>query len=206
MNLAGFWDLVERSARDTSDPDERAEWLAEAVTDLAVDDLADFQGHLDDQMRRVSSWLMWHAAVLIEGGGCSDDGFSRFRAWLVGLGQDAVDQIADDPDRLADRPEVQRLAGRHPRSWAEEEWPDWEDLEFMAVHEYKRRLGDHASIYDVLRTRWAGVEVSSPRTAEDRWDHHDVTESHRRLPRLTAMFPPPGPFRATPEEHEESLR
>ncbi|WP_425552311.1 DUF4240 domain-containing protein [Dactylosporangium maewongense] len=115
MDLAGFWALIARSAQKATDPIERGDWLAAALTGLADEDLIDFQDHLDAQTDRVGSWLMWHAASLIQGG-CSDDGFSGFRAWLVGLGPVVVDRVADDPDRLADQPEVQRLAGRHSRT------------------------------------------------------------------------------------------
>jgi hypothetical protein len=191
MDLAGFWAIVERSARDTADPFERAEWLAQALTGVADDDLVDFQDHLDEQTGRVSHWLVWHAAVLIMGG-CSDDSFSRFCAWLVGLGRDAVDAIAEDPDRLADRPEVQRLAGRRCVTWAEEEWPQWEEFEFVAVEEYERRFGEDALIYDAQAARTDASPVSQ-RMMETRWDHHDPAESSRRLPRLAAMFPQAGP-------------
>ncbi|GAA1558461.1 hypothetical protein GCM10009827_094270 [Dactylosporangium maewongense] len=204
MDLAGFWALIERSAQETTGPIERGDWLAAALTGLADEDLIDFQDHLDAQTDRVGSWLMWHAASLIQGG-CSDDGFSGFRAWLVGLGPVVFDRVADDPDRLADQPEVQRLAGRHSRTWAEEEWPYREELEFVAVHEYERRYGDCASIYHAQTSRLTTAEPLPQPVEEERWDHYDLAESRQRLPRLAAMFPQAGPSRATPEAAQASL-
>ncbi|MEV4135646.1 DUF4240 domain-containing protein [Dactylosporangium sp. NPDC049742] len=204
MDLAGFWALIERSAQETADPVERGDWLAEALTGLTDEELIDFQDHLDAQMDRVGSWSMWHAASLIQDG-CSDDGFSGFRAWLVGLGPVVVDGVADDPDGLADQPEVQRLAGRHPRTWAEAEWPYWEELEFVAVHEYERRHGGCASIHHALTSRLTTAEPVPQPVEEGRWDHHDLAESRRRLPRLAAMFPQAGPSQATAEAAQASL-
>jgi hypothetical protein len=204
MDLAGFWALTERSAQETTDPFERGDWLAEALTGLADEELIDFQDHLDAQTDRVSTWLMWHAASLIRGG-CGDDSFSRFRAWLVGLGPDVVDRVADDPDRLADQPEVQRLAGRHWRTWADAEWPDWEELEFVAVHEYERRFGDCASIYHAQASRLTNAEPMPQPVEEERWDHDDLAESQQRLPRLAAMFPQAGRSQGTPEAAQASL-
>ncbi|MEV0130886.1 DUF4240 domain-containing protein [Dactylosporangium sp. NPDC050688] len=195
MDVAGFWAIVEGSAQANADLFERADWIAETLTSISDDDLVDFQDHLDDQTGRVSHWLVWHAAVLIMGG-CSDDSFSRFRAWLVGLGRDAVDAVAEDPDRLADRPEVRRLAGRHWRTWAEEEYPEWEELEFVAVHEYERRFGEDSLIYDAQTSRTQGGGPVPQRAQETRWDLHDPAESSRRLPRLAAMFPQTDPVQA----------
>ena len=57
------------------------------------------------------TWLMWAAAAQIRNG-CSDDGFEDFRRWLIGLGREAFERVVQEPDRLAELPEVQRLSGR----------------------------------------------------------------------------------------------
>lgn len=106
----------------------------------------------------------------------------RFQAWLVGLGRDTLDRVADDPDRLADEPEVQQLAERHPRDWTNEEYPWFEELEFAAVHEYERRELDPSQIYDALRARDAGDATPHQGREEDDRDPDEA------LPRLTAMF------------------
>lgn len=188
MDLDSFWSLVERSAAVSDDPDERNEWLAEELTGLSDSDLLDFHDHLREQMHRVANWLTWHAASLIMRG-CSDDGFTGFRAWVVGLGRAAVDSVAEHPDNLADRPEVQRLVGRHMRDWAEAEWPYSEELEFVAVEEYHRRFGEQASIYDALEARGDDKPQALQQVDEVSRDHRDPEEARNRLPRLAAMFP-----------------
>lgn len=94
MDLDGFWDIVEGSARESTDPDGRADRIATALAALSDEDLIAFQGHLDGQMDRLDGHLVWKAAALIRNG-CGDDGFSRFRAWVIGLGREAVDPRLD---------------------------------------------------------------------------------------------------------------
>ncbi|MFC4070454.1 DUF4240 domain-containing protein [Actinoplanes subglobosus] len=173
MELTDFWSIVEDSAREGTDPDERAARIAASLAALSDEDLIAFQGHFDDQMDRLGGDLVWKAAALIRNG-CGDDSFSRFRAWVIGLGREAVDRVVADPDHLAERPEIQRLAGRDDSEWADDEWPDWEEFEFAAVNEYERRHGA------VALPR--GERAVTPE-GED-----------RELPRLDAMFPDSGPL------------
>jgi len=51
---------------------------------------------------------LWAAAYVINGG-CSDDGFDYFRAWLMLQGRETFGQAVADPDSLADLAAV-RLA------------------------------------------------------------------------------------------------
>src|ERR1700748_1568063 len=52
---------------------------------------------------RAHQWRVCASAFLIWNY-ISDDGFSDFKAGLVGLGQDAFEQVVADPDALADHP------------------------------------------------------------------------------------------------------
>ncbi len=44
---------------------------------------------------------LWGAAYLVNGG-CSDDGFHDFRAWLVGRGRHVYESALKNPDTLVD--------------------------------------------------------------------------------------------------------
>ncbi len=48
-------------------------------------------------------WDLWAAAYIIEGG-CSDDGFTDFRAGLIGLGRDVYYAAVADPGSLVRQP------------------------------------------------------------------------------------------------------
>jgi hypothetical protein len=58
---------------------------------------------------------LWGAAFLINGG-CSDDGFDYFRAWLIAQGRSTYEAALDNPDSLAsvalpDQMELEELLG-----------------------------------------------------------------------------------------------
>ncbi|MFJ6199680.1 DUF4240 domain-containing protein [Micromonospora sp. NPDC092111] len=185
-----FWALVEASATATDTPDERLAWLTDRLAGRPAADAVDFAVLLDGLRRQVDTWRHWAAALVVCGGLCSDDGFHYFQAWLVGLGRDAFARVAADPDALAEVPQVRRLAGRSPRDWAEDEWPDWEGLDYVADEAYERITGVVDGLDEVVEA--GGIELSaSPDPVDEEWDVHDRAELARRYPRLAGMFPLP---------------
>ncbi|MER7002387.1 DUF4240 domain-containing protein [Dactylosporangium sp. NPDC000555] len=188
MELNGFWTLIEASRAATNDPDERAEWLTDRLAVLPLREIEDFQVHLDQMRARVDTWTMWGAGYQIMNGLCSDDGFFYFQGWLVGLGRDNFERVAADPDALAEVPEIQRLAGRGTGDWAEDEWPDWEIVDYVAGEAHERRTGEEESLDDALEAR--GHESPSvPDPSGEGWSPGDPHEVARRLPRIGRMFP-----------------
>lgn len=201
MDAARFWDLIERAAAAHPDPEERSDWLVDRLSRLPAADLPAFEAHLDEQDTRAMTWLMWGAAHRILDGLCSDDGFTDFRNWAVGLGRETFERIVRDPDELAEVPEVRRLVGRSPRDWAEAEWPAWESLGYLADRMYERNAETdderHAEIDDERPEEsderpGAGASTGPEVLSDERWDFDDPAEAGRRLPRLTALFPTTG--------------
>ena len=179
MDLNAFWALVERSSAQTSGQDERLEWLTAALSGA---DACEFALRLDEVRRRVDTWAHWHAADVICGGLCSDDGFFYFQSWLVGLGREVFEAVESSPDALADLPHVRLLASRGGvHAWADDEWPDWEGLDYVAAEAFD---GD---LEAVLASR--GVELlTSPAPSGEQWDFADPAEVAARIPRLGALF------------------
>ena len=75
VDLEEFWALVERSGRETSDPEERTDRLIHALAGYEPGDIVDFQLHVDALRDRVDNYRLWGAAWLICAGLCDDDGF-----------------------------------------------------------------------------------------------------------------------------------
>jgi len=96
-------------------------------------------------------------------------------AWLVGLGRDTLNRVAAEPA-------VRQLADRQTRDWTDEEYPWFEELEFVAVHEYERRELQPDHIYAALKGR--DTIYATPRRSRAT-DDRDPDEA---LPRLTAML------------------
>lgn len=181
MTIDDFWALIERSAEHAGD--DRAEWLTQQLAELPVDDIIDFETHLAAQRRRVDTWLMWDAANKIMADHCSTDSFFYFQPWLVGLGRDVFERVAADPDALADVPAIQALAGRSFQEWSDDEWPEWESLNYVALEAYELVTEDEDGLDNALEAR--GLERVCDPEPDD--DPRDEAERAALLPRLAAM-------------------
>src|SRR5690349_7516324 len=114
MNDAEFWELIDGAASPTV--------LHDRLARLSTEDLVAFERHHDRLMRDSYRWDLWGAAYVINGG-CGDDEFDYFRAYLISRGRSVFEGALADPDTLAD---VQ-LADA-------DEWEDWMSPTMAVVH------------------------------------------------------------------------
>lgn len=97
-----FWAIIEHASAAT-DPGSA---LKQCLSKLRASQVAAFAAHFDAAMNRAHTYSLWGAAYLLLGG-CSDDGFQDFRASLILRGKRVFDQILEDPDALADFPDIE---------------------------------------------------------------------------------------------------
>ncbi|MFF1508969.1 DUF4240 domain-containing protein [Streptomyces sp. NPDC058326] len=136
MNDDAFWALIDELSRRPGDREERQEWLREELMRRPVSEAVHFQVRLEEACGRADTRALWRAANRIESGACTDDGFHYFTLWLVGQGRKVYESILADPDALADVPEVRALVGRHRDEWDDDEWLEWEELDYVAQDAY----------------------------------------------------------------------
>jgi hypothetical protein len=102
MTLDQFWKIVEKVHRDSrGDMDKKCELLEAELRRLPLEEVRSFHRHFDECEDRAYTWELWAAAYII-GGGCSDDGFSDFRATLISMGRQTFERALSDPQSLAD--------------------------------------------------------------------------------------------------------
>lgn len=130
-----FWALIDRSRRmsapdlagDVDDqPVRQAEVLADLLVERTPDEIRGFDQFFADRMDECYRTDLWAVAEIV-GGGCSDDGFTDFRAWLIGQGERYYHRALDDPAQAA-----QRIGGELPNGF---------DL-WLAANEAHERLTD----------------------------------------------------------------
>jgi hypothetical protein len=191
VDIDSFWALIEECRRQSRGQDERLAWLRGELSRRSPAEVAQFQVRLDEVTHEAFTWDLWAAADRIFGGWCSDDGFCYFGLWMVSLGRESFSQAVANPDALADTPEVQRLVGR-PREMWDDDWPDWESLDYVAMEAYGILTGvdDECgeAFYEAVDAGQGDGEGSSGPFGE-RWDVRCEVEAARRLPRLSTMFP-----------------
>lgn len=106
MDKKQFWELIEKTRQmSNSDPNEQANLLVVELTVLSESEILSFQAILDELQDEAYIAELWEMAYIV-GGGCSDDGFMDFRAWLIGQGKNVFEKALADPESLVDVVEV----------------------------------------------------------------------------------------------------
>lgn len=194
MHMDEFWSLVEQARSDAVDDGDA--WpsgtavgaaLADRLTRLPPERILEFQHCYQRAAARAHQWALCAAAYVIWDY-ISDDGFSDFKAGLVGLGEEAFTQVVAVPDSLAEHPMVLAIAsGKISRfSFAAEA------VQFAAATAYGRVTGDEEAFWEALHESVAREDRHGG-DQRDRWSGRfgsaeDAELIPVRLPRLYALF------------------
>lgn len=101
MHKTQFWQLIDQSRLQATQLNQtHAQALTDLMHALPVSDVVDFENLFTHYFHQAYDWKLWGAAYLIHGG-CSDDGFMDFRAWLIGQGEAMYKAVLGNPDVLA---------------------------------------------------------------------------------------------------------
>lgn len=96
-----FWEIMEDAGRSSQGRCQRmADALRQSLKRLTDDELLGFELRFQEKMNESYRWDLW-AVAYIANGGASDDGFTYFRAWLIGQGRERFEAaIRQAPDAL----------------------------------------------------------------------------------------------------------
>ncbi|MEV4133362.1 DUF4240 domain-containing protein [Dactylosporangium sp. NPDC049742] len=122
MDEDAFWRAVESAG------DRRFRALEARLARLPVGDIVRFHTMMVEKCDRLLTCELWEAAQIITGAEVSEDNFYCFRPWVVALGREMFEWVLDDPDLLAEHPQVRRLAGMRGERWSDEDYPHAEEL------------------------------------------------------------------------------
>ena len=101
MTLDEFWALVDKSRKGAeAGTDEQADKLTDLLAALPPDDVVAFMQHFYELRNEAYRWDLWAVAFIINGG-CSDDGFLDFRAWLIAKGRKFFEAALAKPEDAA---------------------------------------------------------------------------------------------------------
>lgn len=168
MDRSEFWSLIgDARTKSNGDCDRLVELLEGRLGRLPAEEIIAFQTIIDELLAQSYTWELWAAGYLINGG-CSDDMFDYFRAWLISQGEGIFTDALRDPETLADYPD---------------EFPEEVECEaflYVAVQAYQKKTGQE--IYSRLPD---SMPVTEPRGT--RWEEEAVETlfgyllvSHRR--------------------------
>ncbi|QDT38618.1 DUF4240 domain-containing protein [Stratiformator vulcanicus] len=163
-----FWDMIAKSkSASDGDMDAQAEELRRQLSHLSAEEIVDFERVFGEYADRAYRWDLWGAAYII-GGGCSDDGFTDFRSWLISMGRVVYEEAIANPDSLAE-------INLGPDA---EEDTFFEEFAYIACEAYENKTG--SEMPDPQRSY-----SSDP--AGDPWEE-DGDDLQRRFPKLWAKY------------------
>ncbi len=85
MDQAVFWQLVD-DARAAGSCESQEEHVQSVLRSRGLDDAIAFNVLLDEALDALYTWELWAVAYVVQGG-CSDDAFEYFRAWVISQGR-----------------------------------------------------------------------------------------------------------------------
>jgi len=148
-----FWQMIETAREKAGSWQGMREPLLEAIAQLEEPDIIRWQLIFDEYHDLAYKDKIWAAATLINGG-CSDDGFIDFRAWLIAQGKEVYMNALADPDSLAELETIKALGIENqtleftpPNGYQNEAY--FESFSSVAGYAYKNKMGRDADIYDV---------------------------------------------------------
>lgn len=170
MTIDQFWEIIELSRRRvvTGDPngnmDRQLEDLRGLLSQRSSAEVLEFRDHFVRLMDQAYTWDLWGAAYVIAQG-CSDDGFTDFRSWLISMGRIVFERSLADPESLV----------------AAASAPEVEDVFFEGFAYIPE------SVYEAMTGREA-PEYPSPRPSEPRGEKWEEGDLERRFPKLWRKF------------------
>ncbi|NUW30159.1 DUF4240 domain-containing protein [Nonomuraea sp. SMC257] len=201
MDVDDFWGLIERSGVEAGRRKARVAWLVDELSRRPVEEIVDYEVWWTITQNRGCTVDLYAAYWFVFLSG-SLDGFEYFVSWLVSLGRETFESVADCPDRLIEVPQVLHLleldkayaSGRKRRpsdpEQMREESPEFEVLAYVAHHAYERvtgqgsdGLGEAAEACRVSGAFPLVPAIGGVPRGED-WDFDDEQEVARRLPRI----------------------
>lgn len=171
-----FWKLIELARKGTGgDSSQQVENIAERLAKLSVEEIFSFYRELSRCMAQSYRADLWGAAYIVNGG-CSDDSFDYFRAWLILQGERAFRAALEDPDSIG--PMVKRAQNEGVEVEAEE-------LMYVAIQAYENLTGKD-DFYDACACEPTG-ELQGDIAA---WEDVDSTQvnARRLYPKLCKAF------------------
>ena len=179
MNKDDFWQLIcEARTLCGQDMDAYAGWLREELMEAGPQQAQDFHDFVHAYQDLAYQYGLWSAASIICGG-CTDDGFIDFRAWLIAQGWNVYWTALNDPDSLAD---VELCKGCQFEDLTYIGSAVLEELTGQDAYNRTDRAAYNALISELEQEIVYGEGLGYP---------YEPNEIAQRVPRLCARYLPP---------------
>lgn len=178
MNNRYFWDLIEKAKYE----ENPIEWLVHSLSNHSATGVIHYELHFLQAYESSYTSRLWGAAYIILGG-CSDDSFDYFRAWLISQGENIYKKTIQNPEILA------KLI---PKAYEEEgiipEFEDFINVGFEAFSRVKTgKAGDSDELYHSFLEALEQFGYKSKRQ-DIEFDWENENDLKRLYPKLWKRF------------------
>jgi len=156
-----FWELIKETREEIEDTSEFTDRLRDKLESMSAVEIKKFQKLLLQKMEELNHWDIWALAYIVRGG-CGDDEFDYFKAWVVSKGKEVFESIKN-------------MQMDHLKKLFENEEPQLEAFMYVAQEAYERKK------YDVMPT----PRVKSIPIQGKEWSEENICKSY---PELCQMF------------------
>lgn len=95
-----FWSIIEEARKNSSDNQEFIEKLQESLEAFKKGEIKKFGKLVIQKCNELHTWKHWALAYIVRGG-CGDDAFDYFKAWVVSKGEYVFQSILNfDEDKI----------------------------------------------------------------------------------------------------------
>jgi hypothetical protein len=103
MNDKRFWEIIDRSRSGCGrfDEEKHNAQLTSILQELEASEIVRFKENYELKELAAYRWDLWAMAYIIQSG-CSDDGFSEFREWIVSQGREFYESTLANPEYLSE--------------------------------------------------------------------------------------------------------
>ncbi|MGD6818341.1 DUF4240 domain-containing protein [Metabacillus sp. 113a] len=172
-----FWSLLEQAKKKGEEQEEQLEWLVEHLSKKPLQDIIKFDEIFARYFVRSCTSSLWAAACIIMGG-CSDDCFDYFRAWLLFQGKGVYETAIHDPESMI--PILKELEEKG-------EMPQFEDLTYLGALAFEEKTGRDDTSYYELYDQLVADPCFEPEIELD-WDEEDEKGLQIRFPKLWERY------------------
>ncbi len=134
-----FWKIISKTKNSENDSEKQNHALRNILKTLNAKQIKDFDRIHEDTMAKAYGWHLWGACYIFCGG-CSDDGFTEFRNWLISQGKEIFYYMLKDPDSLVDKVEI-------PIKYKNDLWPLNSDFDLIPRKVYEEKTGEEMDYY-----------------------------------------------------------
>jgi len=152
-----FWDLIETSRNESDINSEFLEVLQNKLEAMSTTEIKKFKKHLLEKMNELYHWDIWALAYIVRGG-CGDDAFDYFSAWVVSKGKDVFEMIKN-------------MQTENFKELFFQEDPQLEEFMYVANEAYENKKSEGMSEPRVKSVAISGKE----------WDEKNICTAYPKL-------------------------